>query len=275
MWRRLAGKRAASIVLVLCVVAAASAAAIRWEPLRRVVGLPPLAASLSPQQQGLPLSKEYVYAGGRLVATEEPTPVPAGPPPTNLVATTGTVAPPAATVNVSWSAPESGSPLSYVVERKGAGGQFQAVGLPVSAPTTTFNDTSATEGSAYLYRVKAVYAGGVSSVYSNTDLATAVAFTNDPLQVGVTAIYARHLTELRRAVDAVRTLAGVGLSSWQSNPAPAQGGLVLAAHYLELRTNLNPALAALGIAQMPADSTLAIGMPVRVAHIQDVREAVR
>jgi hypothetical protein len=49
--------------------------------------------------------------------------------------------------------------------------------------------------------------------YSNSDVATTVAFTDDPLigssdtQGGpATIIYARHLTELRRAVNAVRAL---------------------------------------------------------------------
>jgi hypothetical protein len=230
----------------------------------------------------LPLAKEYVYAGGRLVATEEPTPLPSGYAPTNLAASATTINAPAATVHVIWSPPASGTPSSYVVERRGAGGQFQAVGQPVSAPAASFDDASAAEGSAYLYRVKALYAGGGTSDYSNTDLATTVAFTDDPL-IGAndpqnrpaTKVYARHLTELHRAVDAVRALAGVGASSWQNNPAPAQGGAILAAHFLELRTNLNPALSALGISQLPDDQTLAAGQRVKATHIQDVREKVK
>jgi hypothetical protein len=76
-------------------------------------------------------------------------------------------------------------------------------------------------------------------------------------------------------VDAVRVLANVGPAAWQTNPAPAPGGSILAAHSLELRTNLNPALSALGITQMPSDPTLAVGLPVKAVHIQDVRDKVK
>lgn len=49
-------------------------AAPRWEPFRRAVGMRPLQPAAEPQQGGgaLQLAKEYIYAGGRLVATEEP-----------------------------------------------------------------------------------------------------------------------------------------------------------------------------------------------------------
>ena len=58
--------------LVACALVTAIAAS-RWEPFRRTVGLRPLAPA--PQGGGggnLQLAKEYIYAGGRLVATEAP-----------------------------------------------------------------------------------------------------------------------------------------------------------------------------------------------------------
>jgi hypothetical protein len=117
--------------------------------------------------------------------------------------------------------------------------------------------------------------GGGTFAYSNSDMATAVAYTDDPLQAGVTVVKAAHLTQLRRAVEAVRALANVGQATWQTNPSPAPGGSILAAHSLELRTNLNPALAALGMTQMPSDPTLAVALPVKAAHIQAVRDKIR
>src|SRR5689334_3875408 len=79
-------KAAVIAPLALCVLAA-GAASLRWEPARHAVGLVPIAEPLAQATPTpLPLSKEYVYAGGRLVATEEPTPLPSGPPPTNLAA---------------------------------------------------------------------------------------------------------------------------------------------------------------------------------------------
>lgn len=63
---------ALSALVLLSVVAAAS----RFDAVRHTVSLRPLpAASLAQATPTpLPLAKEYIYAGGRLVATEEPTP---------------------------------------------------------------------------------------------------------------------------------------------------------------------------------------------------------
>lgn len=275
-----APKRKRLYVAALCVVAlmAAAAAATRYDPVRRAVGLKPLLAAQG--SGGLPLAKEYIYSGGRLIATEEPaptatpTPTPSGPPPTNLVATAAFPSAGVANVGLTWGAPASGTVVSYIVERMGAGSGFQQIAT-VQEPTRSYNDTGSALNSAYLYRVRAVFSNAGTSDYSNQDLATAVAYSDDPLQAGVSTVKAAHLTQMRVAVDAVRALAGVGAASWQTNPSPAPGGSILAAHSVELRSNLNPALSALGIAQMPSDSTLAVGLPVKAAHIQDVREKVR
>jgi hypothetical protein len=273
-------RRYYAAALAALILLAASAAATRYDAVRRAVGMQPL--MVAPAQGGaqLSLSKEYVYAGGRLVATEEPnatpTPAPGGPAPTNLSAALQSVSPPAATVTVSWTPPAVGV-VSYVVERASAPGQFAPVGQPVAAPATSFDDATASEGAAYLYRVKAVYAGGPSD-YSNTDLATAVAFTDSPLQ-GVT-IKATHLTELRRAVNAVRTLAGKGGATWTypdpvSTPA-SQRRAVYLEDVTELRAMLDEATGALGLATgYPASPTLARGAVVDAQHFEQIRARVR
>lgn len=274
-------KRRRYYAATLCalVLLAASAVATRYEPVRRAVGMRPL--SLEPAQGGaaLPLSKEYVYAGGRLVATEEPTatptPAPGGPPPTNLSAELLSVSPPAATITVSWTAPVGA--VSYVVERASAAGQFAPVGQPVAAPATSFNDATASEGAAYLYRVKALYAGGPSD-YSNQDLATAVAFTDSQLQ-GVT-IKAVHLTELRRAVNAVRALAGKGAAAWAhpdpvSSPASQRRAIYLE-DVTDLRSMLDEAMEQLGLPTgFPANPPLASRAVVNAQHFEQIRQRVR
>jgi len=274
-------RRYSVATLAACALMAASFAATRFEPVRRAVGLRPLLITPAQGNANLPLSKEYVYAGGRLVATEEPTatptPTPVGPPPTNLSATLLSVSPPAATVTVSWTAP-SGSAVGYVVERASAPGQFAPVGQPVTAPATNFNDATVSEGSAYLYRVKAIYAGGPSD-YSNTDLATAVAFTDSPLQG--TVIRARHLTELRRAVNAVRALAGMAAAVW-TYPGPvsaptSQRRAVYPEDVTDLRMRLEEALGPLGIPAggYPAEPLLARGAVVNAQHFEQIRGRVR
>ena len=86
---------------------------------------------------------------------------------------------------------------------------------------------------------------------------------------------AADLTELRPVIEAVRALAGVGAGVWKENPAPLYRGTILAAHFAELRTNLNPALAALGVAVLADDDTLGERKAVRAVHVQDVRDKVR
>ncbi len=77
--------RLLAALLAACRLLTVGYAATRYEPVRRAVGMRPLiTAAIQPQQGQLPLAKEYVYAGGRLVAAEEPQPAPtptnAGPP---------------------------------------------------------------------------------------------------------------------------------------------------------------------------------------------------
>ncbi|HEX7316777.1 MAG TPA: fibronectin type III domain-containing protein [Pyrinomonadaceae bacterium] len=257
-------------LLAACALLTVGYAATRFEPVRRAVGMRPLLApAATTQQGGPPLAKEYVYGGGRIIATEEPTPLPTGPAPTSLSATATS----ASSVSLTWAAPAAGVVVGYVVERTSALGG-QPVEVQTNSAATSFNDSTPAGDFAYLYRVKALYAAGPSG-YSNADLATTVVFTDDPLQPSATLVKAAHVTELRRAVAAVRALAGAGAASWLSGPAPAQGGAILAAHFQELRTNLNPALVALGMAALPDDTTLALSLPVKQAHLQDVRERVR
>lgn len=264
----------AAAALSLCAVAA-GVAATRYDPVRRTVGLPPFMAA--PVQQNPPLSKEYVYAGGRLVATEEPppaaTPTPAGPPPTNLLAT-GTSA---SSVSLTWVAP-AGNVVGYVVERKGDPNS-QPVEIPTGSASTTFNDSPPPGDHAYLYRVKAAFAGGGYSDYGNKDLATTVVFIDGQLQ-GVT-IKAVHLTELRRAVNAVRALVpNLGAASWTypdpvSGP-PEQRRAVHVEDVTDLRTKLDEAMGPLGLTTgYPASPPLMSGAVINAQHFEQIRARVK
>ena len=254
----------------------ASAAATRYDAVRRAVGLRPLIVVPARQPTPLPLSKEYVYAGGRLVATEElapaPSPTPAGPPPTNLIATSTS----ASNVSLTWT-PPAGNVVGYVVERRGAAGS-QPVETPTGSSSPSFNDTTPPGDYAYLYRVKAVYAGGTSD-YGNADLATTVVFTDEQLQ-GVT-IKAVHLTELRRAVNAVRHLVNLGDASWTypdpiSTPA-SQRRTIYLEDVTDLRARLEDALGPLGLPTggYPAIPTLARGAAVSAQHFEQIRSRVK
>lgn len=265
-------RRYYAAALAALVLLAASAAATRYDAVRRAVGLRPLL--VEPVQGGaqLPLAKEYVYGGGRLVATEEPsaTPAPTGPTPTNLVATATS----ASGVALTWT-PPAGGVIGYVVERRGAAGTQL---ISTGSTSASFNDAPPAGDYAYLYRVKAVYAGGMSD-YGNADLATTVMFTDSALQ-GVT-IKATHLTELRRAVNAVRALAGKVGATWTypdpvSSPA-SQRRAVYLEDVTELRAMLDEATGPLGLPTggYPADPPLARGAIINAQHFEQIRQRVK
>jgi hypothetical protein len=258
---------ALSGIILLIVGTAAS----RFNDVRRAVGLRPLTAASLAQATPtpLPLSKEYIYAGGRLVATEEPTatpaPTPAGPAPTNLVATANS----ASSVSLTWTASAAGV-LGYVVERKGASGTQE---IPTGSTSASFDDSTPSGDYAYLYRVKAVYAGG-TSLYSNQDIATTVVFTDNSLQ-GVT-IKAVHLTELRRAVAAVRALAGVGDPSWTYPDPVSQRRAVYLEDVTDLRARLDEALVPMNLwSPYPAEPVLQRFQKVYADHFEQIRSRVR
>lgn len=285
--RRRMGGRLSAAALAACALLAVGIAATRFDPVRRAVGLRPLLTPGAQPQGGLPLAKEYVHAGGRLIATEEPAPVPsptpAGAAPTNLRATAVSES----GIRLTWDAPP-GSVGSYVVERRGAPGA-QPVEVPTGVSATSFDDTTPSGDFAYLYRVKAVFSGGGISPYSNSDLVTTIVFTDDPL-VGAhdpagrpaTVIKATHLTELRRAVSAVHYLAGLGaLNSW-THPEPvsapsAQRRAVYLEDVKDLRDRLAEALPALGMTQPEyVDATLERRVTkVKKEHFQQLRDAVK
>ncbi|MEK6323899.1 MAG: fibronectin type III domain-containing protein [Acidobacteriota bacterium] len=213
-------------------------------------------------------SKEYTYAGGRLVATEEAASSGCVSPPSpgNLFATAQT----ATSVVLNW-APSSGAHHYEVQRRQSIAPGTDWVTLSPNPNNNTFTDGGVVANTAYLYRVRAVDAASACpSDYSNVDLATTVIFADDPLLSQVTTIKAQHVTQLRQAVDAVRVTANIGPAAW-ANPLDQ----VRAVHFSELRARLNEALPLLGFSQMPTDPAIAQGNTVGAVHLQPVRDKVK
>lgn len=271
--------RRAAVALTTCLAAVGAAAALLI-PYRKAPADPAPAAPAA-RQTSLALSKEYIYAGGRLVATEEPTPAaPAGPPPAALtaVAAAGTSA--GVPVNITWQTSAGAS--HYEVERGAWDPQRNSVVFtPLVADVTgpTYSDGGAAPGHAYLYRARAVFPVGGRSDYSNVDLATAVPFTQPAPSAGG-LIRAAHFNELRSAVQAVRALAGLGAAAWTyPDPVagpPSQRRKIYLEDVTELRSALDEALAVLGLRRpYPPDPPLARGAAVSAAHFEQIRERVR
>ena len=149
--------------------------------------------------------------------------------PTSVVATA--LSP--TTVSVTWPAAAS---TTYEVQRVAANGVTSTVG---TSSTGSFADTTASPNTAYLYQIRTI-APSVSP-YSDPDLATTVIFTDPSVVAGTTWIKAAHITELRTAVDAVPTLAGLGAGSYTDSVLTAGTTLVQAVHVTNLRSALSAA----------------------------------
>jgi hypothetical protein len=234
----------------------------------RVTSRTPLLAPLpTPTPSPVALSKEYIYAGGRLVATEEPSNSnPLLSTPTAFVAATTS----ASRIDLSWTA-SSGPVHHYEIEKTGAT-------QPIIATTNSFPDTSVEPDTAYLYKVRAVDASGHVSPYSNVDLATAITFDNDPLTsppAAKVAITVQHLFQLRRAINAVRQLAGLTNATWTHTHSPTPGS-IYAVDVMEMRTNLDQALTALNLPVLPYIESDLSGHPrIKKEHFQQLRDRVK
>ena len=225
---------------------------------------------VSPQATPTPPAKEYIYAGDKLVATEEPVALAA---PANLTALTVSNETPARVI-VSW-APSAGA-HHYEIERTT---KVTIAYAPIStnATGTTFNDTTVSSVNSYLYRIRAVNAAGQFSPYSNVDLATAISFTDDSIVVQTTPVKAAHINQLRQAVDAVRWTANLSLANWGGSltqfSTPIQ-----ATHIDDLRTNLSAALTALNMPPCTyTDNSLTAlrNSFIKKEHIDQLRQCVK
>jgi hypothetical protein len=141
-----------------------------------------------------------------------------------------------------------------------------------SSATSPFNDSSALANTAYLYKVRAVN-GTIESTDSNTDIATTVMHSDDPLAANSTVIKAVQLTQIRTAVNAVRALAGLGVATF-TDPSLV-GVRIKAVHVTELRTDLDQGLSALGLATGGYTDLSLVGGFVRSTHFQEIRNRMK
>lgn len=173
-------------------------------------------------------------------------------------------------ISVGWAA--AAHATTYEVLRDSGAGSYQTIAV---VPSTTHLDAAVQPGHAYAYRVRAIGAGGASQ-YTTPALATTISFTDATLVPHTTPIRATHVLELRHAVAAVHSLAGLGPVVW-SRPLVTTGDIVRAAEISELREALAASLSHLGIpAPAFTDSPLSPrSTTISAAHIQQLRAAVR
>lgn len=172
-------------------------------------------------------------------------------------------------VDLTWNAVAGAS--QYEVHRS------TAIAAPFTfvsnAAGTSYSDPTAASGTTYLYRVRAVSAANDLSPLSTLDAATTVMFTDEPLVAGVTVVKALHFTELRTAVNAMRTAAGQATST---DPTIATGLPIMVTHIQNLRADLAAARAAIGLPALSlTDAVITPGVSIKAAHLQELRAGVK
>jgi hypothetical protein len=171
-------------------------------------------------------------------------------------------------IALTWSAV---SGATYEVTRRFNDGIEQIIATP---GTPGFTDGGLSPSTAYLYRVRAVTAGGTSA-FTNSDLATTILFSNDPILFGQTTIRRDHLVEMRDATNAVRVTAGLPIQTWTDDPIIANTTVIRAVHVTQMRTALLAALTALGLPLPSFTQGISAGTVVRAPDIQELRNVVK
>lgn len=189
------------------------------------------------------------------------------PAPTGVVAGASS----STSVAVAWNA--SSGATSYDVYRSALLNNYTKIG---STSSTFYNDTTVSANASYLYKVRAVNGAGPSSD-SNFDLATTVIFVDPTITVGSTLLKAVHINELRTAVGAVRTLAGLGLYGFTDPGVLSAGAVIKRVHVTEPRSALDAARSTLALSTISyTDPVITAGVTTAKAqHIYDLRNGVQ
>ena len=182
--------------------------------------------------------------------------------PMHLVATaSGTTV-----VNVSWDAYPGAA--SYQLLKSSGGAPY----APITVAGVSYSDANVSPGAAYLYRVRAVLAGGALTDRSNVDLATTVVFTDDGALTGKT-ITAVHLQELRSATNMVLIAAGLPQVTWGNITSGVTA--VQANDVVDIRSALLNAYYAVGLSIPVFNDAIATGVTVKATHFQELRNLVK
>jgi len=172
----------------------------------------------------------------------------------------------AGVVNISWEVRAGAA--RYEIYRATAPGNFNSIGL---VTTISIQDSTVVSDACYAYRVRAIDGNGNPGPWSPIDISTTVSFADDPLLPRITTIKLQHLTQIRDAVNIVRRAAGLGSQSF-SDPSPT---IIKASQLREVRSALETARAAFGIAPFPYRAVISEGATINASDFQETRDALR
>lgn len=181
------------------------------------------------------------------------------------------IAPVSSSVKVTWT-PVQGANAYSIFRRE----QMQPYGLrqTVQGQASTSNtDMYVSSYTTYGYYVVA-HREGETSPPSQTDYATTINLTDDPLTAG-TLIRRAHLDQLRSGVNAFEVAAGLAMTAW-TDPSLIAGMTVKRVHLTQLRVALQNARSVLGLPPLTfTDPDLGAGVPIKAIHFQELREAIK
>jgi hypothetical protein len=135
--------------------------------------------------------------------------------------------------------------------------------------STSHVDNAVGSDGAYLYRIAAHLTGG-TTVWSNADLATTVAF--GAANAG-NNIQFSHLNQLSTVANSVRALAGLGDIAY-SSPF-GLGGPVRASHVSDLQAGIAGARAALGLTAVSFPRAVTAGMTILGSDFTSMQDALK
>lgn len=186
--------------------------------------------------------------------------------PTNLVATATSTT----SISVTWNPVNTA--VKYQLYR--TDDNMPPTGMPFPPTTSTMViDSGVIANTTYVYFVEAIDAANHISAPSNSDIATTVTFTPDPLVAGTTITAAR-VNLVRTAIDYVRATMGLGVASY-TNPIVA-GGLIRASDVLEMRSTLDAIRSSLNLPAIQySNPGLTVGSTIRAADVQELTDGVK
>jgi hypothetical protein len=135
--------------------------------------------------------------------------------------------------------------------------------------SSELDPTSLTRGVLYDYRLDATVSGSPQS--SNID--SALLFNDDPLAVAATSVKLTHFTELRDAINALRSNAG--LPAFNFDGSFGTHAVIRAAHLTAMRNAVAEARTALGMIAVTFTDGTPNGLAIRKMHIAELRDAAR
>jgi serine protease len=176
-------------------------------------------------------------------------------------------------VTITWT-PSAGA-TGYDLERKVSSANWVYVKTVAGGATSSTTDTPSAPAGVVLYHVRA-RAGGSVSAPSNNDVAYVGTFTDDGA-TGFVYVRAVHITELRRAVNALRDIAALGP---QYSPAELDPATLLAhptdeADFVTLMSNLNTARTANGLPPVSFSNNPTQNQQMKSTQIAELRQGVK